>query len=63
MDARELIAALLALIAETVSDSEGRYPSPNAGCIVCTVGTVPDVLNRGLCPVHKAEKYLREVAD
>lgn len=40
------------------SDTEGRYPPPDAGCIDCTVGTVPDRLNTGLCAYHNAKKVL-----
>ena len=42
----------------TESDSEGRYPAPDAGCIECTYGTVPDRLNTGLCAFHHAKKLL-----
>lgn len=40
------------------SDTEGRYPPLDAGCIECTVGTVPDRLNTGLCAYHNAKKLL-----
>lgn len=39
-------------------DTEGKYPTPDAGCIVCTVGTVPNRLNTGLCAYHEAKKLL-----
>lgn len=42
----------------TASDSEGRWPQPDAGCIECTAGTVPDRLNTGLCAYHNAKKLL-----
>lgn len=45
----------------TESDSEGRYPAPDAGCIECTCGTVPDRLNTGLCAFHNARKLLGHV--
>lgn len=40
------------------SDTEGRYPQPDVGCIECTVGTVPDRLNTRLCAYHTAKKLL-----
>lgn len=40
------------------SDTEGRYPHADVGCIECTVGTVPDRLNTGLCAYHNAKKLL-----
>ena len=42
------------------SDTEGQYPSPDAGCIECTAGTVPDRLNTGLCAYHNAGRMLRK---
>jgi hypothetical protein len=41
-----------------VSDTEGKYPSPDAGCIECTVGTVPNRYNTGLCAYHAAKRLL-----
>ena len=41
-----------------VSDTEGKYPPPDSGCIECTVGTVPNRLNTGLCAYHSAKKLL-----
>lgn len=40
------------------SDTEGRYPAADSGCIECTVGTVPNRLNTGLCAYHNAKKLL-----
>lgn len=40
------------------ADTEGKYPSPDAGCLECTVGTVPNRLNTGLCAYHNAKKLL-----
>jgi len=40
------------------SDTEGKYPPPDSGCIECTVGTVPNRLNTGLCAYHSAKKLL-----
>lgn len=40
------------------SDTEGRYPPADLGCVECTVGTVPDRLNTGPCAYHAAKKLL-----
>lgn len=40
------------------ADTEGRYPSPDAGCVECTCGTVPNRLNTGLCAYHNAKQLL-----
>lgn len=40
------------------SETEGRYPAPDAGCIDCTSGTVPNRLNTGRCPFHTAKRLL-----
>lgn len=40
------------------SNTEGRYPEADFGCIECTVGTVPNRLNTGLCAYHNAKKLL-----
>jgi hypothetical protein len=42
----------------TVADSEGAWPTLDAGCVECTSGTVPDRLNTGLCAYHNAKKLL-----
>jgi hypothetical protein len=55
---RSALVDLLKLVEDTQCDSEGRYPIPNDGCIECTIGTVPDRLNKGLCPIHRAKKLL-----
>jgi len=41
-----------------VEDTEGRYPHPDCGCIECTVGTVPNKYNTGLCAYHAAKRLL-----
>jgi hypothetical protein len=41
-----------------VSDTEGHYPRPDTGCIDCTLGTVPDRFNTGLCAYHRARAAL-----
>ena len=49
-----LVRRLVRQIETAQSDSEGHYPVPDAGCFDCTVGTVPDRLNTGLCAYHRA---------
>jgi len=56
---RKLLIDLIVLLDETNSESEGRYPLPDTGCIECTVGTVPDKYNTGLCALHQAKQLLR----
>lgn len=58
---RDLEMALARMVAEheeTESDTEGRYPCADHGCIECTLGTVPDNLNTGLCAYHRAKELL-----
>lgn len=43
------------------SETEGKYPSPDSGCIECTCGTVPDKYNTGLCAYHNAKKLLGQL--
>lgn len=60
----ELEAALNRMICAhetTLSDSEGRYPHADAGCIDCTSGTVPDRLNTGPCAYHAAKRVLGQL--
>lgn len=40
------------------SDTEGKYPTLDAGCIECTAGTVPDRYNTGRCAYHNAKRLL-----
>ena len=40
-------------------DAEGQV-ALEPSCPVCTQGTVPDLLNRGLCAYHDAEDFLRK---
>lgn len=52
--APELLEALIGLISEYDEERQTIDASPNAGCIECTAGTVPNNLNTGLCHMHKA---------
>ncbi len=45
----------------TLSDSEGRWPQPDCGCIYCTQGQVPDKLNTGPCAYHTAKGLLGQL--
>lgn len=59
IDQLELLAHRLVLLIDDVeSDSEGRYPHPNTGCLECTLGTVPNDKNTGLCAYHEARRVL-----
>lgn len=59
IDELELTAhRLVMLIEDTLENSEGVWPHPNTGCIVCTLGTVPNDRNTGLCAYHDARRIL-----
>ena len=45
----------------TLSDSEGRWPQPDCGCVYCTQGQVPDKLNTGPCAYHTAKALLGQL--
>ena len=45
----------------TLADSEGKWPQPDMGCVICTAGTVPNALNTGLCAKHNAMKLLGQL--
>lgn len=55
---RKALEQMVAAHEETLSNSEGRYPTANSGCIECTLGTVPDRLNTGLCAYHRSKELL-----
>jgi hypothetical protein len=57
---RHLATQLVAEYDEMRSNSEGAYPPPDSGCIECTVGTVPNKWNTGLCVYHKAQFLLEK---
>ena len=43
---------------DLLGDTEGRFPPADHGCIECTLGTVPNRLNTGLCAYHAAKRLL-----
>lgn len=45
----------------TLSESDGRFPLKDAGCIDCTSGTVPDDRNTGRCAFHSAKVLLGQL--
>lgn len=49
---------MVTLVENIEADSEGEWPKPDAGCIECTCGTVPDKYNTGLCARHEAQRLL-----
>jgi hypothetical protein len=49
---------MVTLVENIQQDTEGEFPDPDAGCIECTSGTVPDRLNTGLCALHSAKQLL-----
>jgi hypothetical protein len=61
--ALDLLTRLLQQIDTIRGDSEGRYPRPDPGCIVCTSGAVPDDQNRGPCAEHAARAAMERKLD
>ena len=54
---------LLQCLDDEASNREGEYVlPPDAGCIECTLGTVPNDKNTGLCAYHSAQKVLKDRA-
>lgn len=45
----------------TLSESDGRFPLKDCGCIDCTSGTVPDDRNTGPCAYHNAKRLLGQL--
>lgn len=60
---REIIKKLVTQFDQCRSDSEGEWPHADTGCPYCTVGTVPDTRNTGLCPYHTATNYLADTVE
>ena len=52
--APDLLEALKGLIRRYDAENPGAAMEPDGGCIECPVGTVPNNMNTGLCPMHKA---------
>lgn len=52
---------LITLVENIQTDTEGQWPSADAGCVVCTHGTTPDRFNTGLCALHNAKKLLGQL--
>ena len=52
------LAGMVRAHEKLVGDTEGEYPPADSGCIECTLGTVPDRYNTGLCAYHSAKKLL-----
>ncbi len=52
--APNMAEALEGLLRRYDPENAGAAFEPDGGCIECTVGTVPNHLNTGLCPYHKA---------
>lgn len=42
------------------ADTDGETPRADPGCIECTVGTVPNDRNTGLCAYHNASRVIRK---
>ena len=62
-NARVMAAApkMLAALKRFIADYDEENPPddmPNAGCIECTAGTVPNRLNTGLCKYHQAREAI-----
>lgn len=58
---QELLIAvhgLVLMVENTISESEGRWPQADSGCIDCTTGTVPYNRNTGPCAFHAAKRLL-----
>lgn len=44
------------------ADTEGKYPPPDSGCVECTLGSVPNRYNTGLCAFHNAKRVLGQTS-
>jgi hypothetical protein len=52
----EALSVLKALMDRYDPEDAGAAMAPDGGCIECTSGQVPNNLNTGLCPLHRAER-------
>lgn len=59
-DYERMREALEGLLNRYDPENPGDAMAPDGGCIECTVGTVPNNLNTGLCPMHRARAALKE---
>jgi hypothetical protein len=50
---------MLKWIDDYASDHDGDSYFTSTGCIECTLGTVPNTLNTGLCVIHQARRLLK----
>ncbi len=59
----EALEAFVKTYDDYVSNHDGLCPfdCPDAGCIECTIGTVPNDKNTGLCAYHLAKAALAKV--
>lgn len=55
---RDALIKLVDHVNECVTDSEGKWPKPEAWCFECTGETVPEGIHKLLCAHHGAEKLL-----
>lgn len=54
------LTALLKAIDDETANRDGEHCiQPDTGCIECTLGTVPNDQNTGLCAYHSAKKLLQ----
>lgn len=62
-DLQSALKRLLEKIDDETSSRDGQFVLwPEAGCIECTVGTVPNDKNTGLCAYHAAYRALKRIA-
>ena len=56
-----LLHALRRMITEYKDEAESR--PQEASCPECTLGTVPNHLNNGICPYHNAVVVMKKTED
>lgn len=54
------LARMITMVDDSRADSEGRYPTLDSGCVMCTEGVTPDQFNTGLCAYHSDQHILRQ---